>query len=165
MIAPRQILVATDFGPASAAALRYGREFSRAFGAALHVLHVVDDIVVGQPLPATYVQEVSKAQSSMVDGAREELHAFVAGQTAEGSREAVEVLEVVETSLSVASAVLAYADEHLIDLIIVGHHGRSGLAHFFLGSVAERVVRSAACPVLTVPASPSRAGKRSARKR
>jgi nucleotide-binding universal stress UspA family protein len=147
MIAPREILIATDFGPASAAALRYGREFSRAFGAGLHVLHVIGDIVVGEPMPPTYVQEVSTAQSAMVAGAREELHAFVAGDEAHGRSD---VLEVVATSNSVAPAILAYAEEHLIDLIIVGHHGRGGLAHFFLGSVAEKVVRSAPCPVLTV---------------
>jgi nucleotide-binding universal stress UspA family protein len=147
MIAPKQILVATDFGPASTAALRYGREFARAFDAMLHVLHVISDIVAGDPLPPTYVQEVSKAQSAMLAGAREELHAFVTSDQAPRGRD---VTEVVATSNGVAPAILAYAEENAIDLIIIGHHGHGGFAHLLLGSVAEKVVRSAPCPVLTV---------------
>jgi nucleotide-binding universal stress UspA family protein len=147
MIAPKQILVATDFGPASTAALRYGREFARVFNAMLHVLHVIGDIVVGDPMPPTYVQEVSKAQAAMLNGAREELHAFVTSDQAPRSRD---VTEVVATSNGVAPAILAYAEEHAVDLIVIGHHGHGGLAHFFLGSVAEKVVRGAPCPVLTV---------------
>jgi nucleotide-binding universal stress UspA family protein len=148
MIAPKQILVATDFGPASAAALRYGREFARVFDARLHALHVIGDIVAGDSLPPTYVQEVSKAQSVMQAGAREELHAFVTRE--EEPALGRDVTEVVATSNGVAPAILAYAEEHAIDLIIIGHHGHGGLTHFFLGSVAEKVVRGAPCPVLTV---------------
>jgi len=147
MIAPKQILVATGFGPASTAALKYGREFARVFDAGLHVLHVIGDIVAGDAMPPTYVQEVSKAQSAMQAGAREELHAFVTSEQESPGRD---VREVVATSNGVAPAILAYAEEQAIDLIIIGHHGHSGLAHFFLGSVAEKVVRGAPCPVLTV---------------
>jgi len=148
MLMPKRILVATDFGPASAAALRYGREFGKAFGAQVHVLHVIADLATGDPVPPpTYVQEISKAQSAMVTGAREELHAFIAG--VEGPSKG-DVIEVVATANGVAPSILAYAEEQLIDLIIVGHHGHGGLKQFLLGSVAEKVVRAAPCPVLTV---------------
>jgi len=81
----------------------------------------------------------------MEAGAREELEAFVRDAKLEGRA----TLAVV-TSNAVAAAILTYADEHPIDLIVLGCHGHSGLAHLFLGSVAEKVVRAAPCPVLTV---------------
>ena len=148
MLVPRRILVATDFGPASVAALRYGREFGKAFNAQVHVLHVIGDLATGDPVPPpTYVPEISNAQSAMVAGAREELHAFVAGTDGPSKSD---VIEVVASANGVAPSILAYAEEHLIDLIVVGHHGRGGITQFLLGSVAEKVVRSAPCPVLTV---------------
>jgi nucleotide-binding universal stress UspA family protein len=54
------------------------------------------------------------------------------------------------TDLSPAAAITAYAEEHHVDLVLMGTHGRRGVAHLFLGSVAERVVREAPCPVLVV---------------
>jgi nucleotide-binding universal stress UspA family protein len=54
----------------------------------------------------------------------------------------------------VASTIVAFAQSHAIDLIVMGTHGRSGIAHLLLGSVAERVVRTAPCPVLTVRHQP-----------
>ena len=59
-------------------------------------------------------------------------------------------LPIVMTSSAPAQAILNYAGDHRVDLIIVGTHGRSGLARLFMGSVAQHVVRLAACPVLTV---------------
>src|SRR6187402_3325230 len=62
-------------------------------------------------------------------------------------------VEVVVRSMSPANAILEYAAEHGIDFIVMGTHGRSMVAHLLLGSVTETVVRSAACPVLTVRAA------------
>jgi nucleotide-binding universal stress UspA family protein len=57
---------------------------------------------------------------------------------------------VIFTSVAPAETIVGYAKTEAIDVIVIGTHGRSGLAHLFMGSVAERVVRSAPCPVLTV---------------
>jgi nucleotide-binding universal stress UspA family protein len=65
-------------------------------------------------------------------------------------RRALRAQTVVLTSPTPAQAIVSYARDEAIDLIIVGTHGRTGLAHFFMGSVAEHVVRAAQCPVLTV---------------
>ena len=57
---------------------------------------------------------------------------------------------MVFTSVAPAETIVAYAKTQAVDVIVIGTHGRSGLAHLFMGSVAERVVRFAPCPVLTV---------------
>jgi len=146
MIAPKNILVATDFGPASDAALLYGRELARLFGATLHVLHVVIDVIASAMVPAAYVPELGEAQQEAEERARERLRALLTDE----DRRDLGVKEIVVTSLSAANAILIYANDALIDLIVVGTHGRGGVAHLLLGSVAEKVVRSAPCPVLSV---------------
>jgi len=145
MLAPRNILAATDFSPVSDTALQYARELARAFGATLHVVHVMNDIVV-EGMPPTYVPAFGNAQRAMREAVREQLHvAATAGDHTKGT-----LAEHLMTSTSPASAILECARDNAIDLIVVGTHGRGGVAHFLLGSVAERVVRSAPCPVLTV---------------
>ena len=56
----------------------------------------------------------------------------------------------VVTAVAKAEAIVDYAQQHAIDVIVMGTHGRGALGHLFMGSVAERVVRTATCPVLTV---------------
>jgi len=65
-------------------------------------------------------------------------------------RNALHARAVLETSDEPADAIVSYAKQAEINLIVMGTHGRDGLAHLLVGSVAERVVRSASCPVLTV---------------
>ena len=146
MIKLENILVATDFGEASASALDYGRELARHFGATLHVLHVVDDVgarlasASGLPYNAAQLQE----QLDLAD--RQQLEQLV---TDEDRRELrVTALQVV--SAAPAKEIVEYATANHMDLLIVGTHGRGPVAHLFMGSVAERVVRGAPCPVLTV---------------
>ena len=148
MIALKNVLVATDFGEPGEAALRHGVELARRFDAVLHVLHVVED-VVARPgaLPGALV-DVAPLQSALEDSAR----ASLATLLPEPDRSAVHARLQIAVSNSPAHAILEYADHARIDMIIVGTHGRHGLARFFLGSVAEHVSRAAACPVLTVRA-------------
>jgi nucleotide-binding universal stress UspA family protein len=137
MIALKHILVATDFGEASAAALMYGRAFARTFGASLHVLHVADNMFMksGSADPHELkTLKVNQLNACLSDGDRGILHARA----------------VVETSETPAQAIVDYAKSANIDLIVMGTHGRGTLAQLLVGSVAERVVRTASCPVLTV---------------
>ena len=147
MIAPARILVPTDFGATSVLALRYGRELARTFGAALHVMHAISDLVTLHTLPPTYVTDIAGLQREREVAARDRLNAELAsGPGAVG----IKTTTVVVMSATPASAIVSYADEHGIDLIVMGTHGRGAVAHLLLGSVAEKVVRSARCPVLTV---------------
>ena len=146
MIAVKNVLVATDFGIASETALVYGRELARTFNARLHVLHAVDDLL-GRAMSAEgYAADVSGIQQAIEKSARERLDAIVA----DDDRRELQAHTVLMTSVNPAAAIVTYAKEAAIDLIVVGTHGRGGMAHFFMGSVAERVVRTAPCPVLTV---------------
>jgi nucleotide-binding universal stress UspA family protein len=145
MIAIDDILVATDFGEAADSALQYGRELAGKFGATLHVLNVVEDLAsTGFALEA-YSAIVPELQREAEATARHRLHALVLDSDVSGPQ--------TKTSVKngpAAYAIVDYAREHDIDLIVMGTHGRGALAHVVIGSVAERVVRLAPCPVLTV---------------
>jgi universal stress protein A len=146
MLAIKNILVATDFSAPSGAALAYGRELARTHGARLHALHVLEDLAARYPTelgfpPPSVVEQVEMA-------ARRDLEAVL---NDEDRRQLAAVAEVV-TDANIVHAICAYAKSHSIDLIVTGTHGRGAVKHFLIGSVAERVVRTAPCPVLTVRA-------------
>jgi nucleotide-binding universal stress UspA family protein len=145
MIALKNILVATDFGEASDAAVAYGRELARSFGATLHVLHVADDVYVRLGGDA-YVAVLPELQKDIENAAHKSLDQLLV----DNDPNPLPVKKVVITSSSTASAIVQYAADAGIDLIVVGTHGRGAMAHLLMGSVAERVVRTARCPVLTV---------------
>ena len=73
-------------------------------------------------------------------------------QITEDDRNTLTVVPVVQTGVNIAATIVEYAKANQIDLIITGTHGRGAVKHFLMGSVAERVVRTATCPVLTVHA-------------
>jgi nucleotide-binding universal stress UspA family protein len=137
MIILKNILVPTDFEGAAEAALRYGRTLAETFGADLHVLHVVD---------------VPLFQARFADPAA--LEAVARRQLSERAvvddRHRYRTHGVIKTCEPPKEAIVRYAQEAGIDLIVMGTHGRRGADHLLMGSVAERVVRSAPCPVLTV---------------
>lgn len=145
MIALKSILVATDFGEASGAALAYGRELARTFGATLHVLHVADDVYVRLGGDA-YMAVLPELQKDLEVAAQRQLDELLV----DNDPIPLPVKKAVLTSSATAGAIVQYARDLGIDLIVVGTHGRGAVAHLFMGSVAERVVRTAPCPVLTV---------------
>ena len=147
MIALKQILVASDFSEPSTAALAYGRELARSFGAALTVLHIADDTMSraygidgGVLLTDPGLQRQLEADALIM------VNALIADE----ERVQLKARGVVLSSTAPAAAIVSYAHESNIDLIVMGTHGRSGIAHLLMGSVAERVVQTAPCPVLTV---------------
>jgi len=145
MIALKNILVATDFGEAADAALAYGRELARTFDSALHVLNVADDVYVRLGGDA-YVAVLPDLQKDLEAEAKKQLDALLV----DNDPKPLPIKKVVLTSSATAAAIVQYARDRNIDLIIVGTHGRGAVAHLLMGSVAERVVRTAPCPVLTV---------------
>jgi nucleotide-binding universal stress UspA family protein len=144
MIVLRNVLVATDFGDASKVALDYGRDLARSYGATLHILHVVEDVThsyggeVGFALPGL--------QAELDAAARKSLDELVT----EDDRKSLHVFTAIDTKVNAATGITDYARAKSIDVIVVGTHGRGVLEHLLMGSVAERVVRTAPCPVLTV---------------
>jgi len=146
MIAITSILVPTDFGEAADAALTYGRALAWRFGATLHVLHVAQNIYVNAFGAENYAAVAPHLQEDLEEAARQELDERLIDSDKSGPP----TRPVVLTSSSPAFAIVDYATNNSVDLIVMGTHGRGALAHIMMGSVAERVVRLAPCPVLTV---------------
>jgi len=141
-----RILVPIDFSTASNAALALAKRMATTSGASLHLLHVLED-----PFPvAAYATDVYAAPpagvtESWLKGAQELLDTQLTPNEQVSFRSTQEV-----RSGSPARDIVHYAVANDIDLIVMGTHGSGGVHHLLMGSVAERVVRSASCPVLTV---------------
>lgn len=145
MIAIKNILVATDFGPAADTALTYGRALAETFGARLHLLHVVQ-IVPFMASTYDYTGISPELQLDIEARARKQTEAALT----DDERRTQRAIPVTVTGMSPAAAITEYARDHDIDLVVIGTHGRGPFSHLLMGSVAERVVRTAPCPVLTV---------------
>jgi nucleotide-binding universal stress UspA family protein len=137
MIVLKNVLVATDFSPASDAALAYARALARTFGASLHLLHVAENQFL-RPAAA----DPATIKTAQLRSLNERLTA--------ADRDRLGAVAVLEVSDTPADAIVEYARRATIDLAVIGTHGRSGMSQILVGSVAERVVRTAPCPVLTV---------------
>jgi universal stress protein A len=131
------ILVPTDFSPPSAAALACARELAGRFGASLHLLHVAESV---------FLRAVSEDPRERRDALLRQLQTLLPAE--EQRRVALTV--AVERSDEPADEIARHARVEDIRLIVMGTHGRTGLSRLLIGSVAEKVVRRAACPVLTV---------------
>ena len=135
------ILVPTDFSDCSRAATGYALDLARRFDAKIILLHVIHDPVVYVPPVFTYVPDVD-----MYDAyAQQQLDEWITPDDGSGipiERSFIHGHPVIE--------ILAAADSHNADMIVMGTHGRGMAQHLLMGSVAERVVRKAGCPVLTV---------------
>jgi nucleotide-binding universal stress UspA family protein len=129
-----RILVPTDFSVCSMWALRYAEELARRFGAEIVLLHVDQALAPGSELAQT-----------RHEASREELDGLV---TLLGRRD-VPARKVLRFG-GPAEEVLSTAEAEDADLIVMGTHGRTGMAHVLMGSVAENVMRRSPCPVLTV---------------
>lgn len=146
MVKLQRILFPTDFSPLSEKAMAYARSFAESFRAELHVLHVVDEAYQYWMAMGPSSLPIGPPPEEMISASRIELEKYVKANLSElGSRVSSEVIlgrPFVE--------IVRYARDKNIDLIVLGTHGRGALSHVLLGSVAERVVRKAPCPVLTI---------------
>ena len=142
MIRINDILLPTDFSEPSLTATRYGLEMAKRFDARLHLLHVIVDPVLYLPMFESFPLP---AREEFEEYAQTRLEAWILPEDTAGceiERSWVHGRPFVET--------LRYAREREIDLIVIGTHGRGIAKHLLMGSVAEKVVRKACCPVLTV---------------
>jgi nucleotide-binding universal stress UspA family protein len=141
-----RVLVATDFSAASEAALEYGGRIAAQFHASVHVLHVVEDPEAAGFFPEIQLRQARLTRDAMLQKARQRLALHVA--TAAGRSFGVSAEAVIGLP---AETIVAYAAANGFDVIVLGGHERSALAHALLGNVAGQVIRTATCPVLTVP--------------
>jgi nucleotide-binding universal stress UspA family protein len=137
-----KLLCPIDFSPSSREAMVEAIELAGRRGAALTLFHVIAPVAVSSP-EAMVVPTYDAALQRETD---QELEAWRAEARGLGA-ERVETKRVVGTPWD---AIVTAAREGSFDLIVMSTHGRTGLAHVFIGSVAERVVRHAPCPVLVL---------------
>ena len=157
------ILVPTDFSEPASSALRYGLDEALLHHAKLTLLHVLPPhtgpavySVTGAPEPqpgfdpvlSQHMESLPPSQPTVV---REDPYEVTLAQLRDLMTDACEVTWEAEVATGPAAETIVHiAQERAADLIVMGTHGRTGLHHLLLGSVAEKVVRLATCPVLTV---------------
>ena len=146
MITLKNILVATDFSEPSDAALTYGRALARHFQATLHVVHVVGHVSSAVYGAEGFATSMPELQQEIENAARKQLDDLLV----DNDEQPLPTRRVLATSNAPALAIVEYAGREHIDLIVTGTHGRGAVSHLLMGSVAERVARTAPCPVLTV---------------
>lgn len=136
-----EILYPTDGSEGAEAALKHAIDHALTYDATLHVLFVVEERIsearaaeILDSLEATGERTVEEVRSTAKSAGVESLRGYIG-------------------SGSPYRQILAYSEDHDVDLIVMGTHGRRGVDRYLLGSVAEKVVRTAPCPVMTVRAS------------
>jgi universal stress protein A len=140
------ILVPVDFSPHAEYAFTYATRLAERFGAKLALLYVVDDsFVTGGWSSEIYVSNVPELMENLIADADRRLATLKASAAALGLTAETTVIRGRP-----AHAIVEHAKNGGFDLIVIGTHGRTGVSHVVMGSVAERVLRKAPCPVLTV---------------
>jgi universal stress protein A len=143
-----KILAATDFSDDSNYALEYAEELARRFSAEILVMHVdqpLSPVMVSELSPGLDVGAMNRVAEEQRLLALRELD-LITARLRDAGLKSRSMLRVGAPFLEIVTA--AHSDG--VDLVVLGTHGRSGLAHVLMGSVAERVVRKAHCPVLTI---------------
>ena len=145
MITVRRILAPTDFSDNSTAAVRYAAELADKFQAEVVLLHVVQDLALVLPDAVMPTPVATPNLDDMIAAAK----TGIANLVRELDLARLNPKSEVRVG-SPATEIVAAAEDLKADLLCVSTHGRTGLAHFLLGSVAEKIIRHAPCPVLTV---------------
>lgn len=141
------ILVPTDFSQASELAVDAAGLLAKQFGAKLTLVHVHDPAALRSPATIGWSPEQQKALVAQIDDTIAKSFDELRARRLAGA----DVADmVILHDASPAHGICVYAEKIGADLIVISTHGRTGLAHLLIGSVAERVVRHAACPVLTL---------------
>jgi nucleotide-binding universal stress UspA family protein len=154
----KRILAPVDLSAFSLEALKLAAKLAESAGATLYVLHVIDN-----PFDELYMKSITQTNPALLEVYKEEplRRARVTGATVEHAEvllkqfchDWVEKLPKVRYLVSTGDAlerILEAAEDHRIDLIILATHGRTGVKRLLIGNVAEKVVRHAPCPVLTI---------------
>ncbi|MDF1819632.1 MAG: universal stress protein [Immundisolibacteraceae bacterium] len=136
----QKILVPVDFSSASLGALAHAEELAHRTGAELHLLYVIEPVVAPMEFNTAAIIEANQA---------DRINSKLAELRNTEVRHGVKAVTLVAEG-EAAAAIVRTVEEQDFDLVVMGTHGHSGFRHLLLGSRAERVVRGASCPVLTV---------------
>lgn len=142
----KNVLFPTDFSDTATAALADAKALVRLFNARLHVIHVVDDAYQHWASFGPESMPVTPPPEELLSLGRSRMEKFA-------NQFLADLAPIVTTHVALGrpfAEIVAYANEHQIDLIVMATHGRGVIAHALLGSTTERVVRKAPCAVLTI---------------
>ena len=140
------VLIPTDFSACADHALSHAVELADRFGARLHILHVVNELDPDWYGITDAQERAVKLRDQIKTEARERLEKMAPGE----DHHDFETTVSLQLSFDVADSINEYVDEREIDLVVMGTHGRRGLDRLMLGNVADKLVRHAPCPVMTV---------------
>jgi nucleotide-binding universal stress UspA family protein len=140
----KRICCPIDFSDASRAAMEVAADLARRFGADLLLLHAYP--IPGYTFPDGSVVASPRMMQELADGAQRHLDEWRRVAEAAGAPRVGTATAIGEP----AHEIVGFAADERVDLLVLGTHGRTGLEHALMGSIAERVVRRARCPVLTV---------------
>ena len=138
---PTKILVPVDFSPSSHAALESAADLALHFGAAIQLVHVIP------MFPATTFPDFIP-ESKFLEGARAEAERHFTAASADLIARGIKVASSVEVGDDVASAILEAAEHEQADMVVISTHGLTGWHPLVFGSIAEKVMKLVACPVL-----------------
>ena len=152
----RNILVPTDFSTASQEAVRYAYDLAVRIGATLHVVHVLENPFAPGAFMEMYTPPPAEYFTDLERQAEEKLR----GCLTEAQRAACQVVLTTRLGLPSSEILDRLEEEPKIDLVVMATHGRGGVARLVMGSVADKIIRAAPCPVLTLREHPQPAGTR-----
>ncbi len=144
MWTPKKILVPIDFSDDADLAVLHAVNIGRVYNSKIILFHVVSLFDNDPNNPDYHFPDVKEIYNKLEKIAADNM------QQVQQTHLKVDFDQVVVRGISPAEEILLYEKEHGIDLIVMGTHGRSGLRHFLIGSVAERVIRNASCPVMSI---------------
>ena len=147
MIQVKKMAFSTDFSENADLAFDLAFDLAKKYGARLFLIHVVPPLVFPSPIMEEFISEQANYpfMEQVIQRSEEQMESRYVQRMGDYSNFQVRVL-----SGHPASEILNFVDQEQVDLVVMGTHGFTGLAHFFLGSTAEKVVRRAGCSVLTV---------------
>lgn len=140
----KKVLVPIDFSDYSKSALRYAVNFAKQFNAEMYLIYVVEPVIYPPDFSMGQIA-IPSINSEWDERAKEELDKLSKNEIPEG----VSVNKIIKTGKPFLEIIDTAAEED-VDLIIIATHGHSGMEHILFGSTAEKVVRKAPCPVLTL---------------
>ena len=146
MINIKKILLPIDFSKASTVLLPSALAFAEKYGARLFILFVAEDPFTYSGIPANTDLLPDQYFEDMVPRAQRKMATFVKDNMGKSSLD----IEEVVLSGHPAEEIISYAKQKKMDLLIIGSHGFKGFEKFVFGSVAEKVIKMAPCPVLTI---------------
>lgn len=149
MLRIKKVLFPTDFSECAERAFAHAVFLADQYAATLHVLSIMVPFEGEPGNPMAYLQDLSEEAVDLAE--------YISDSESDLQTN-LSVVYAREADVSAASGILSYAQEQDVDLIVMGTHGRRGIDHAFMGSVAEEVARVAPCPVFTIgmnaPAKP-----------